>query len=638
MDVESLMNIKVVTASKFAQPIADAPGVITVVSQDEIQRFGGITLAEVLNRVPGLQLTTAYFTDRSVIAARGDQTKINGGHVLFLINGRPSREVLEGGLVSDILESFPINVLDRIEVVKGPGSVLYGSNAFSAVVNLITKKTDRNSFALAALPGAGGTVASSGAGTLSCGTFSLVGGAQLHQRPDWTTTYRFSNPIPNDPLASTATVQNVTIRDRSRGAYVGLNYGNLSFMSSFTDWQTPSFVRGTVSDNEWKRGFADLGYTIHATRTWTMSADLTYTRNTFDSPDYPYIKRDSHELLAEWTSVVTPTARDRITFGALVNHTEGSEVYYGAPTPIPISNGDRAGTGAYAQLDHDLTASLIVIAGVQVNKLPDVASIDAVPRAGVVWTPVRRIRIKGLYGEAFRAPSINETTLDHPGLAGTPNLLPEKVGTFDFEIGYTGERVDTSFNYFHSRLRDSIGVDTAPARWRYVNLGVTTFEGVEIESKYYLTRSLFVTGSLTYQTTDDDGVVAMVTPVPSTGVKAGVSYQNRRVTASVFDVFNGSIPQYGPTINPAPAAYHMVDAELRLELAPYLRGMSDKGIAFVLHANDLANRQVWLPDWGGNTGDTIPTYRGRTVYAGVELSLNGAHANGRIARNGAVSH
>ena len=195
MDVESLLNMKVVTASKFAQPIADAPGVITVVSQDELQRFGGVTLSEILARVPGLQPTTAYFTDRSIIAARGDQTKINGGHILFLINGRPSREVLEGGLVSDILESFPVNVLERIEVVKGPGSVLYGSNAFSAVVNLITKKADRNGFSLAALPGANGTVASSGQGTFACGSFSLVGGGQVHQRADWNTTYISRTPF-----------------------------------------------------------------------------------------------------------------------------------------------------------------------------------------------------------------------------------------------------------------------------------------------------------------------------------------------------------------------------------------------------------------------------------------------------------
>ncbi len=52
--------------------------------------------------------------------------------------------------------------------------------------------------------------------------------------------------------------------------------------------------------------------------------------------------------------------------------------------------------------------------------------------------------------------------------------------------------------------------------------------------------------------------------------------------------------------------------------------MNDKRLAFVLHGNNLSNTQGWLPDWGGNTGDTIPTYGGRTLYAGVEVSMNKA--------------
>src|ERR1700694_3430047 len=99
IDIESLLHVKVITASKSAETLADAPGVISVVTRDELQRFGGITLGEILQRVPGLTGTSSYFTDRSLIAARGDQTKNNGGHILILINGRPTREILEGGLI-----------------------------------------------------------------------------------------------------------------------------------------------------------------------------------------------------------------------------------------------------------------------------------------------------------------------------------------------------------------------------------------------------------------------------------------------------------------------------------------------------------------------------------------------------------
>lgn len=138
LDLTQLSDLKVTTASKFSETVSEAPGMISVVSQDEIRRFGAMTVREILERVPGLTGTTAYFTDRSLIAARGDQTKIDGGHLLILINGRPTREILEGGIVSDLLESFPVAAPERIEVIKGPGSVLYGSNAYSAVINLIT--------------------------------------------------------------------------------------------------------------------------------------------------------------------------------------------------------------------------------------------------------------------------------------------------------------------------------------------------------------------------------------------------------------------------------------------------------------------------------------------------------------------
>src|SRR5450755_4753407 len=162
LDLESLLSTKVITASKFSENMADAPGIISVISQDELRRFGGTTLAEVLERVPGLSIASAYFTDRSLVAARGDQTKINGGHILFLINGRPTREVLEGGLISDLLEAFPVNALEKIEVIKGPGSVLYGSNAFSAVVNLITKKAEGNGLTVSGFGGAQGVAGNSG--------------------------------------------------------------------------------------------------------------------------------------------------------------------------------------------------------------------------------------------------------------------------------------------------------------------------------------------------------------------------------------------------------------------------------------------------------------------------------------------
>ena len=628
LDLESLLSTKVITASKFSENLADAPGVISVISQDDLRRFGGTTLQEVLERVPGLSIASAYFTDRSLVAARGDQTKINGGHVLFLINGRPTREVLEGGLISDLLDGFPVNALEKIEIIKGPGSVLYGSNAFSAVVNLITKKAEGNGLTVSGFGGPQRTVGNSGQVMVQHGDFSLFGAAQFHQMPNWNTNYVLPTSLIGDPVApSVPLVQNLTLPDSADGAYLGASYKGIALMSSFTESHAPSFVRGSIASNKWRRGFADLGYAVKATDQWDMSFNATYTRNTFDNFGYPDIGRDSQELLLEWTNSIAFSNQDRLTFGTLFNHIEGQETYFGSASPIQISDGSRPGGAFYAQWDHQLVDTLKLVGGFQFNKVLGTA-VNAVPRAGAVWNPTSHLGVKALYSGAFRAPSINETLLNHPGLEGNPKLKPEKVGTLDLSVTYQANRFQGALTYFHSRQTDSIVVDTTPVRWKYENLGQATFDGFELEGKYYLRKSFFVTGSVSYQHNEDEDGNVNFTPVPNLGAKGGLSYRSETgLTLSMFDNYQGALRGFSDaTVNPGPAAYHMLSSHFRYDVSRHLGsrylGSRDKGdVALFAHAENLANYQVWLPDWGNNSGDTMPVNRGRTVYFGVEFSL-----------------
>jgi outer membrane receptor protein involved in Fe transport len=620
IDFESLLNVTVITASKSAETMADAPGAISVVTRDELQRFGGITLGEILRRVPGLTGTSAYFTDRSLIAARGDQTKANGGHILILINGRPTREILEGGLISDLLEAFPVNVLERIEVIKGPGSVLYGSNAFSAVVNLIVQKAERNGLVLTGLAGRSGAYDTSGQATLKCGDLNMIASVQYHTRPNWSTPYHYPVSL-GDPLAvGSAPTSNVVIQNRAPSAYIGVNFKGLSFMSSLTQWGTANFVRGEVGTSAWRRAFADVGYATKVAANWDTSVNLTYTRNTFDGTGLAKIERASHEFVLEWTNFVNVTPKDRLTFGALYSRVQGHELFLGVTPSIAISDGSRPGEAAYAQLDHRLAANLKVIGGFQANKV-GALDVDVVPRAGVIWAPTARVNIKALYGQAFRAASINETTLNHPRLEGNPNLVPEKVGTFDLGVTYHQDRVEAGVNYFRSKLTDSISADFSQARGKYQNLGAVTFHGVELESKYYLTKEFFLMGSVLYQANEDGVGNQNVTMIPNFGFKAGISYAAANgLTASLFDGYDGGLT-FGPTLNPGPAAHHLINGHLRFDISRYWRANAARGLALFVHGDNLANQQVWMPDLGGNTGDTIPVDRGRTVYFGVELTL-----------------
>ena len=617
LDLETLLNMKVTTASKFSEKLSNAAGVISVVTKDELQRFGAITLAEILRRVPGLSPTSAYFTDRSIVAVRGDQTRINGGHILFLINGRPTREVLEGGLISDLLESFPVAILERIEVIRGPGSVLYGSNAFSAVINLITQKADHDELVVTGLGGAGAAAATSGKILLKRGDLSLAGAGGFHQNPDWFTPYRSTD----------FGAESITIPDRGKGAYLGLNYKGLSVMSSYTQWQTSVFARGFTGGSRWRRSFADVGYALKASDKWDMSFNVTFTRNTLDAANFEAaaVTRDSNQVLAEWTNALRLTARDQLIFGALYNHVQGEELFHGAAgagSVTPIANGGLSGGTAYAQLDHRLRDSIQLIGGLQANKNGS-QTWSVVPRAGLIWNLTSHIDAKLLYSEAYRAPSIDELLLNHPILKGNPNLKPERVGTLDVSATYQGNRILAGITYFRSHQTDSIIQDTSTSPWMYRNLGEATFHGVELEGKYYFKKAFFLMGSVTHQANEDGDGIQNVTPVPNVSAQAGLSYSIENAwTASVFDAFEGPLDRrYAGVLNPSPESYHLLDAHVRVDLSKYLRIDGKNGVALLVHGDNLLNRRVWMPAWGDSTGDTMPVFRGRTVYFGLELFL-----------------
>jgi outer membrane receptor for ferrienterochelin and colicin len=333
-----------------------------------------------------------------------------------------------------------VDVLERIEVIKGPGSVLYGSNAFSGVINLIAQKADATGYHVSAARGPSGEAAASGEILLNRGGFGVVAAGQYHQMPRWNTPYLYG---PANAVSS----QNVSLRNAGTGGYLGINYKGLTFMSSYTALEAATFFRGNVGDMRVKRGFADLGYSLRATAKWEMTFNLTYTRSTLDIPDYPNVHRDSNEAVLEWTSFVTFSPKDRLTLGTLYSREEGIETYSGVSPSLIVANGNRGATGFYAQHEHKLTDDLKLIGGLQANKIGNIA-LNVVPRAGILWNPAAHFTLKVLYGSAFRAPSLDETLLNHPGLKGNPNLVHEKVGTLDVQLSYQNNRTQGSIDYF----------------------------------------------------------------------------------------------------------------------------------------------------------------------------------------------
>jgi outer membrane receptor for ferrienterochelin and colicin len=618
LDLESLMDMKIITASKFEENAGDAPGVVSVISRDDLRRFGGMTLGEVLDRVPGLSLSTNAITDRSLVTARGTQTKPHGGHVLFLIDGRPMREVLEGGLVTDLVASFPLSVLERIEVVKGPGSVLYGSNAFAAVVNLITIESVRSGMRAVALGGSSGALGASGHAAFACGRFSLVGAGHVRHLDDWTTTYQSVNPF----LAGVSSVTGPG-PDEGSGVFLKATYGGLHADILVTRSELPVFVGPTIGETRTRRGFADVGYVRSLNRVWDLSVNGSYNRHLLAIETPLFIDRDSHELTLEWTNTVRVSSRTALTAGGLYSHIDGRELYTVAPPAVMISEGQRHNGAVYSQVDHRLHPSLKVIGGFQANKI-GALPLDVVPRMGVIWNPATHVSVKTLWGQAFRAPSINETSIDHPGLVGDPSLKPEKVSSFDLALAYRADRFEGGINYFRAHQTNSITLTVDGERFRYANLGVATFSGFELDGKYYLDKRFYLVGSTLYQQNHDGVGVENVAAVPTFGAKFGVSYQSDAgITASLFDSYQSATRTPAPELNLPAGAHHLVRAHVRLDLSRYLAAGAADALALVVHVNNVRNAEIWSRDlW--NPSNTVPVDRGRIFYVGAEVALGGA--------------
>lgn len=140
LPLEELVNIRVITASSYEQTIQDAPAVMMVITRQEMLEYGANNLLEVLQRFPGfLPVADLTFGQRGA-ALRGD-TNISGERVLTLINGRPYKSLVTSVYTTrSLYETFPLESIERIELIRGPGSVIYGTNAMTGVINIITRQ------------------------------------------------------------------------------------------------------------------------------------------------------------------------------------------------------------------------------------------------------------------------------------------------------------------------------------------------------------------------------------------------------------------------------------------------------------------------------------------------------------------
>ena len=658
---ESVADVLTSVASKKQENIASAPGVISIVTQDELRRFGGTTLGDILKRVPSLLGTTIYMTDRSVIASRGDQVLPSSSHILLLINGRPVREVLEGGIKSEIYESFPVSVIERIEVIRGPGSVLYGSQAVSAVINVITKKPENNTISVSGVLGERLHNYIMSDLQYKIGDFGVVLGGRYADKGKWDTDWKA-------PGLSTIYTNKISIPDYGPGMYGELRYRDFRIMCSYNQWENQEFVTDgqiyrdmpemgitdVTGNATWKKLFVDAGYTYSPVFWYKTGINGTYTRSWFTTDEFPLTDRDAFEAIIEWTNFFTPVENCNVIIGGVGGFMTGSECDpYNDTTAYNrgvYNEGHRQKNfSGYAQVDYRFTEWLKLIGGVQANKViikdssdnRDEFDADFNPRVGIIVFPLEHISMKTLYSTAYRAPSINELYLDFLSISGKMvkrddphwgtwheyNLKPEKVHTFDAGVTYLDNDVQFGLNGFYTRMKNLIFQDRDSTHYQiptWDNLGEITIFGLECEGKYYLTKELLFLGSFLYQQSRDEKTGEVnVTPLPNFSVKGGVSYQAPfGLTISLFNTFQQRLePKYGSELNTTTKHFNMLDIYSTFNLNRIFKLPFIHDFSLILGVDNCLDVELWLPAWGLKAGSTIPYDQGRTVYGGLKVAF-----------------
>ena len=141
LSLDELKQIEVVTADRMPESIANTSASIILILQDEIQQSGARTIFDLLQHIPGIIVGVGNFGE-NYVALRGVHT-LYSEKVLFMLNGHVLNDARSGSATYQFLDHLPVKNIKQIEIVLGPGSALYGANAFSGVINILTRQAEQ---------------------------------------------------------------------------------------------------------------------------------------------------------------------------------------------------------------------------------------------------------------------------------------------------------------------------------------------------------------------------------------------------------------------------------------------------------------------------------------------------------------
>ena len=561
-------SVSIATGSQ--QAIARAPAVATVITARDIEAMGATDLDQVLESVPGLHVSVSSLAANPIYSFRGIHTGFNP-QVLMLVNGIPITNVFLGNR-SQAWGGMPLENVARIEVIRGPGSALYGADAVSGVINVITKTAANIQ----------GTVYGVRAGSFKSGDAWIQHGGELgplaaafYLRVGHTDGQK--GVIRQDLQSSLDKFFNtnaslapgpVNTARNALDARADLSYDMWRFRAAYQ--RREGSVGTGLADSLDPNGrapnsrlYLDLTYqNANFAPNWDISGVIGYydIKEKPGNPAYmlfpsgafngafpngvignpAHSERHSHGSISIFYSAFDHH-RLRLGSGFRIEdlyETSESKNYKIVAIPgigtafVPLGRiVDVSGTPdvyltphkrnlayVFVQDEWTLAKDWTLTAGVRHDRYSDFGTTTN-PRLALVWDAAYNVVVKALYGRAFRAPAFAEQyNINNPVSIGNPKLRPETIATSELAIAWQPtDKLQTNLSLFHYRMGDIIRFVPDASGATAQNSGNQTGQGLEWDASWDATRTVRLAGSFSLQHSTDN----------ATGQDAGLAPRQR---------------------------------------------------------------------------------------------------------------
>ena len=548
LSLEDLMSIdidSVYGASGFKQKVTEAPASVTIITSDDIQKHGYRTLADILRNVRGFFVS--YDRNYSYVGVRGFGLPGDyNSRVALLIDGhRMNDNVYEGNLLGT---DFPLDVdlIDRVEIIRGPNSSQYVASAFLAVIDVITKRgADLPKVSVAGEAGGEGTFEGriSYGNKFANGLEMLVSGTAYDSHGEDRLFFsEFDTPANNNGIAVNAD------GDKFRQFFASASWGNFSLQAVYgsRDKTIPTAPFGSVFDVTGthtvdQRDYLDLRYVRGIGHGWNLT-----NRTYFDVYDndgtyiYDYSATGGPSRVMNKNFAHGKWWGDEATFSKQIGETQRLSVglefqdnfqqdqgNYDQLPYVQYFNSSRSSTvfSAYAQDEIHLRKNLVVNLGLRYDRYSTFGGTTN-PRAALIYTPWAKTTFKLLYGQSFRAPNSFELYYDAPGNEPNASLKPETVKTMEivWEQYFADHfRMTVSGFYYPIRSLISEQVDLSNGNAFFANAGSLNIRGMDFELGRRLPAGLQGTVSYSFQDASDPNTGLPVTDSPRHLVQASLT-------------------------------------------------------------------------------------------------------------------